>query len=225
MLYILLGTLYNRYVLELRGFDQLPQFSAESARYHAVSAMDWIRSGYEGWQGQGSVSLRDHHHDHLNGPAARTPAPPSQGQGHTGNEFARPTVSARASVGAGKQRKQPEPNPISHFSQAQQSDSQSPSLQPSPGRDTPPPSQTKGPANETSQVPEEKAFLLGDDDEEGVNEDITVAAATAAQPKQAKAAVPRPIPIQQSAPPAQEQSATEIRGRVSGDGADGKIRL
>ena len=42
MAYAVLGTLYNRYVLQLRGVDQIPQFSIESMRYHGSEAWDWI---------------------------------------------------------------------------------------------------------------------------------------------------------------------------------------
>jgi hypothetical protein len=43
MTYTVLGTLYNRFVLQLRGFDQIPQFSIESMKYHACEAVDWIK--------------------------------------------------------------------------------------------------------------------------------------------------------------------------------------
>jgi cation-dependent mannose-6-phosphate receptor len=43
MTYAVLGTLYNRYVLQLRGVDQIPQFSIESMRYHGGEAWDWIK--------------------------------------------------------------------------------------------------------------------------------------------------------------------------------------
>ena len=43
MTYAVLGTLYNRYVLQLRGVDQIPQFSIESMRYHGSEAWDWIK--------------------------------------------------------------------------------------------------------------------------------------------------------------------------------------
>ncbi|KIJ97047.1 hypothetical protein K443DRAFT_681833 [Laccaria amethystina LaAM-08-1] len=42
MTYTVLGTLYNRYVLQLRGFDQIPQFSVESMKYHGSEAWNWI---------------------------------------------------------------------------------------------------------------------------------------------------------------------------------------
>lgn len=43
MTYAVLGTLYNRYVLQLRGVDQIPQFSIESMRYHGSEAWDWTK--------------------------------------------------------------------------------------------------------------------------------------------------------------------------------------
>ncbi|KAF8902188.1 mannose-6-phosphate receptor binding domain-containing protein [Gymnopilus junonius] len=43
MTYTVLGTLYNRYVLQLRGYDQIPQFSIESMKYHGREALDWIK--------------------------------------------------------------------------------------------------------------------------------------------------------------------------------------
>ena len=43
MTYAVLGTLYNRYVLQLRGVDQIPQFSIESMKYHGGEALDWIK--------------------------------------------------------------------------------------------------------------------------------------------------------------------------------------
>ncbi|KAF5343993.1 hypothetical protein D9758_012925 [Tetrapyrgos nigripes] len=42
-LYLTLGTLYNRYALKLRGFDQLPQFSIEGAKYHVQEMWDVAR--------------------------------------------------------------------------------------------------------------------------------------------------------------------------------------
>ena len=43
VLYIVFGTLYNRYVLHLRGIDQFPQFSIASMKYHAHEALDWMK--------------------------------------------------------------------------------------------------------------------------------------------------------------------------------------
>ena len=48
MTYAVLGTLYNRYVLQLRGVDQIPQFSIESMRYHGSEAWDWVKDLFSG---------------------------------------------------------------------------------------------------------------------------------------------------------------------------------
>jgi hypothetical protein len=43
ILYVVFGVLYNRYVLRLRGFDQIPQFSIASMKYHAHEVLDWLK--------------------------------------------------------------------------------------------------------------------------------------------------------------------------------------
>ena len=43
ILYLVFGTLYNRFVLRLRGIDQIPQFSIASMKYHAHEALDWMK--------------------------------------------------------------------------------------------------------------------------------------------------------------------------------------
>jgi len=49
MAYTVLGVLYNRYVLQLRGVDQIPQFSIESMKYHAGEAYDWFKDILAGY--------------------------------------------------------------------------------------------------------------------------------------------------------------------------------
>lgn len=39
----MLGTLYNRFILNLRGLDQLPQFTLEGMKYHLREGLDWIK--------------------------------------------------------------------------------------------------------------------------------------------------------------------------------------
>ena len=43
MTYTILGTLYNRFVLDLRGYDQIPQFSFESMTYHVKEGIEWTK--------------------------------------------------------------------------------------------------------------------------------------------------------------------------------------
>jgi cation-dependent mannose-6-phosphate receptor len=48
MIYLVLGTLYNRFVLGLTGFDQVPQFSFDSALYHAQNAWESLKDYVHG---------------------------------------------------------------------------------------------------------------------------------------------------------------------------------
>ncbi|KAJ7581271.1 mannose-6-phosphate receptor binding domain-containing protein [Mycena floridula] len=57
ILYIVLGTLYNRFILNLRGFDQIPQFSFESMKYHSMDAWTWCKETYEKWSSGQNVRL------------------------------------------------------------------------------------------------------------------------------------------------------------------------
>ena len=90
MTYTVLGTLYNRYVLQLRGFDQIPQFSVESMKYHGSEAWIWISDTISGLDIGGGGHSRP-------GP---TSASPSSGLPFSANS----TVT---------------PNPVSHHVQAQ----------------------------------------------------------------------------------------------------------
>jgi cation-dependent mannose-6-phosphate receptor len=47
MLYLVCGTLYNRFVLNLSGFDQIPQFSWTSLKYHVSEAAGNIREAFD----------------------------------------------------------------------------------------------------------------------------------------------------------------------------------
>jgi hypothetical protein len=49
MLYLVCGTLYNRFVLNLSGFDQIPQFSLTSLKYHVTAAFESIRDVFGGF--------------------------------------------------------------------------------------------------------------------------------------------------------------------------------
>lgn len=45
--YLILGTLYNRYVLKLTGMAQIPRFSFESAKYHCTEFLFLLMDWYE----------------------------------------------------------------------------------------------------------------------------------------------------------------------------------
>ncbi|TFK69067.1 mannose 6-phosphate receptor domain-containing protein [Pluteus cervinus] len=107
VIYTILGTLYNRYVLNLRGFDQIPQFSIESMRYHATEAWDWTKDiitayrangGFSGYRGFGNDSYQ---------PTPTSPSRPTSGQEpRNPGGFIRPRPTAAT-------------NPVSHHAQSQ----------------------------------------------------------------------------------------------------------
>src|SRR6266550_3033742 len=117
MAYTIFGTLYNRYVLQLRGFDQIPQFSLESMKYHAREAIDWFKDimtiMYENSQRRGSdgggLPFR------RPGGSSNAPNPFSHHtQSNVGNEFARPQANRTEST-----TRRPDINPVSHQNQVQ----------------------------------------------------------------------------------------------------------
>ncbi|KIY73867.1 mannose 6-phosphate receptor domain-containing protein [Cylindrobasidium torrendii FP15055 ss-10] len=149
MLYITLGTLYNRFVLNLRGFDQLPSFSVEGFRYHAAEALDWFRDlmggMYEGGQG-GRYNVL---------PRTNPVSHQSSVPGGTTDDFARLGSNSLQRMGTPRGPL----NPVSHQSQvAAQAQPQSPTP---PRLETPQPSTPAPPAKE-----EERPFSVGDDDDE-----------------------------------------------------------
>ncbi|KAF8915435.1 hypothetical protein CPB85DRAFT_1294455 [Mucidula mucida] len=145
MLYLTLGTVYNRFVLNLRGFDQIPSFSLEGFRYHASEALDWFRdtmSGlYEGGQGGRYELPRTNPVSHQTGVDG----------GETGG-FVR--------LGRNRPDAQPSTNPVSHQSQVNASQPRPPSTPPPPS-----PTTTIRPAP-PSDKEEERPFMVGDDDDD-----------------------------------------------------------
>ena len=57
LLYLVCGTLYNRFVLKLSGFDQIPQFSLTSLKYHVSASLEALKDILESFR-QGSQSPR-----------------------------------------------------------------------------------------------------------------------------------------------------------------------
>ncbi|KAF9476918.1 mannose 6-phosphate receptor domain-containing protein [Pholiota conissans] len=194
MSYTILGVLYNRFVLQLRGFDQIPQFSIESMKYHGREAWDWIKDmtaaldiggtgGARGFTGRPSGGSRmpnpvSHHSQaagfgHSDDPEERAPLTNSTiGGAGPAADFVRPQLGRNRS--AAFQRM--DINPVSHQSQVAagtQSLSYSPSASPpsTPMRSPPqtnrsiPQTRRLGPDARNS-APEERDFMLGDDDED-----------------------------------------------------------
>ncbi|KDR85913.1 hypothetical protein GALMADRAFT_150280 [Galerina marginata CBS 339.88] len=183
--YTVLGTLYNRFVLQLRGFDQIPQFSIESMKYHGREAVDWIKDMIAALDIGGSRRAGGHSYGSQPSSGIRTTNPVSHqsqvsGFGNAegleeggplgGGGFVRPPASRNPTRPSPFQRA--ETNPISHqtqvnaqslsFSQSPRS-SQSPPQQP---QQRVPLARTLGPGS----TQEERDFMLADDDDDDAQE-------------------------------------------------------
>ncbi|KAJ4479927.1 mannose-6-phosphate receptor binding domain-containing protein [Lentinula aciculospora] len=242
MLYLVFGTLYNRYVLQLRGFDQIPQFSIEAMKYHAREALDWFRDTmgklYEGGQGNGwggNVPRSWGGHSNANAgfgvgsqlPAGRAIPRHNTRNGPTTNSFSHQAqvdvsggdsttaLDASGEGGVGgfvrpSSRGSSSTNPISHQNQT---DSTNPVSQPPAPLPIPPAPLPVKKYEPGSSTAEERTFMLGDDDEE---DDVIATPMTAAAP-------PARAPEDDTSPPAESESATQLRGRDLGN--EGVIRL
>jgi hypothetical protein len=174
MAYTIFGTLYNRYVLQLRGFDQIPQFSLESMKYHAREAIDWFKDimtiMYENNQRRGSdgggLPFR------RPGSSSNAPNPFSHHtQSNAGNEFARPQANRTEST-----TRRPDINPVSHQHQVQvESLSIGSSTQQQPASVPTPQQKDKHKAGDVllkESAPQEKQeFTLDNDDDDELEEE------------------------------------------------------
>ncbi|KAJ3985587.1 mannose-6-phosphate receptor binding domain-containing protein [Lentinula detonsa] len=235
MLYLVFGTLYNRYVLQLRGFDQIPQFSIEAMKYHGRQALNWFRDImgqlYEGSQGSGwggnvPRSWGGRSNDNVGfGVGSRLPpgrtTPRTNARSDSGTNIF--SHQAQVDVGNGEppsaldtpdevvggfvrpSKGHSSMNPISHQNQTKPATSVSKPPAPLPVKKYEPGSSTA----------EERTFMLGDDDEE---DDVIVTPMTAAAARR---------PEDETSPPNESQTATDstaqLRGRDLGD--EGSIRL
>ncbi|KAF8639602.1 hypothetical protein AX16_010271 [Volvariella volvacea WC 439] len=180
MFYAVLGTLYNRFVLNLRGFDQIPQFSVESMRYHASEAWDWMKDvyanyrqnggfrSYEGYRPAGGIFRAENdaptnpvsHHtqsqaDSSDSGAFRLGPGDVESVGGSRGGFVRPTPRISPNT------RGVETNPVSHYTQSQQIQYQS-QQPPSPPPKQPP---AKPQAESSRGASKEAEFSLSDDDE------------------------------------------------------------
>lgn len=190
MTYTVAGTLYNRFVLDLRGYDQIPQFSIESMKYHGKEAFEWTRDMI------GIVALNfcsrssgGGGYDTLPSQNPRTPNPVSHqaqvsgfaatddleqngglsskggGLGGSGGGFVRPMANQNRTTAF--QRAQT--NPVSHQFQVAQSLSFAASAtSPSPPAAQAPQARI-GPESRSS-TKEEREFLVGGDDDDDAEE-------------------------------------------------------
>ncbi|PPQ77560.1 hypothetical protein CVT25_011420 [Psilocybe cyanescens] len=246
MAYTVLGTLYNRYVLQLRGFDQIPQFSIESMKYHGREAWDWIKDMLVALNITGHTQSGGNSYNGLPSSSGRTPNPVShQAQvsgfggdhveeglpfGGGGGGFIRPQVGKNRSTSFNK----PETNPISHQTQVLEAQSLSYSS-PSPRSPQSPPQvernnipQTRRTILETrGPTKEERDFMLGDYDDEDAQELVDVKSAPAApsiegsasspSPRSTPSANSPPVNVSSSTSP-EPESAAAARGRDLGGG-------
>jgi hypothetical protein len=185
MTYAVLGTLYNRFVLQLRGIDQIPQFSIESMRYHGSEAWDWIKdliSGLNiGWHRNGVTPYGGRpsgppsggprmpnpvsHHSQNSGSGPPEDLEENGGHKSSNNGFIRPQQSNnRASP-----FQRLETNPVSHQSQVFAESLSFPAASPPPSQphyhhDLPPQSHQLA-TDKRDPTKEEQNFKLGDDED------------------------------------------------------------
>ncbi|KAF8635300.1 hypothetical protein AX15_000476 [Amanita polypyramis BW_CC] len=179
MTYTILGTLYNRYILQLRGFDQIPQFSLESMRYHAHEAIDWFRDImtilYENSQRRGSDDGLPFRRP---GGSPNVPNPFSHfTQSNDGSEFVRPQANRTESI------RRHDINPVSHQNQVQSVTQTSSEPQSS---SAPPPAQKDAQKFDKDMVqnstPEEKQqFMLDEEEEEDTGQEMGVIGTSSSQ--------------------------------------------
>ena len=221
MTYTVLGTLYNRYVLQLRGFDQIPQFSVESMKYHGREAYDWIKDmiatldiggrasrgvggGYSGLSSAGIPTTNPvSHQSRVFGAGDIQEEGGAFGEG--GGGFIRPQTSRTQS----NSFRRVETNPVSHQTQVNAQTAQSLSFSTSASYSVSPPIQSpypqstipqvhrSGPPDSRGSTKDERDFLLGDEDDDAEElGDISV---------------PPPLPQKvASSPPPQQDAALNV---------------
>ena len=243
MIYTVLGTLYNRYVLQLRGVDQIPQFSLESMRYHGSEALDWIKdilSGFDfGGHRNGGTPYGGLPSGGLPSGGLRTPNPISHhsqtsGSGHPDDLEENRGLDKSSSGGfirpqQSKNRASPfqrlETNPVSHQSQViAQSLSLSTSASPLPSQSQHQthdlPSQgSRSAAERRGSTKEERDFMLGDDEDAEELADVSTPAPVPRTP------TPRVSPPTE--PPSNgstSASSADVASAARGGGVD-DIRL
>ncbi|KAG5644975.1 hypothetical protein DXG03_007347 [Asterophora parasitica] len=245
LLYLVAGTLYNRFVLRLRGIDQIPKFSVESMKYHAAEAYDWIKDLTHG-AGAHAQSYGGGYdrmpNDNLNAPfglgsggSFQRSAPSTGGinpvshqtqvsglsQREEGDSFVRPQLSRPTTGAAGVSRT--DINPASHQAQVAQPPSQS---LVDHHQSPPIPAVAPEPLKKEKHRPkafdlesslQEREFMLGDDEDE---DDVGSSRPTAA-PLPSRAAPDSTAGA--AGGDAGAEDITALRGRDLG--ADGVTRL
>lgn len=140
MTYTILGTLYNRFVLDLRGYDQIPQFSFESMKYHLKEGFEWTKD----MAGILFVNFFNHSPSSMPSSHPRTPNPVSHhvqvsgmGNNHDLEQGASPAdqsvfIRPHASHKSPVPLQRPLTNPVSHHTQTLSLSQSPPPHQPTP---------------------------------------------------------------------------------------------
>lgn len=203
MAYLVLGTLYNRYVLNLTGTAQIPQFSFEAMRYHTTEAWKWIRermgNGRSGFgDADGGVNFVSHQ--------AQAGL---ESAGGGGGGFVRPTSGAKRAP----QPQRATTNPVSHQAQVPQP----------PPKDDVPDRRQQQRNKKTFDVErgapasrEEREFMLGADDDELEEREAEITLDDGS----ASSKIASDSPFQDES---HDNDVAAVRGR--GIGEDGVIRL
>lgn len=217
LIYTVLGTLYNRYVLQLRGFDQIPQFSFESMKYHVREAVDWIKDIMAAYNVGGSGGGLPHtSRSGTANPVSHHTQASEDLNISTNNNFIRPQTRSAP---------QPNTNPVSHHTQTQ---SEMQSAQPSSNSPPPPPPKqqpfqfaprrvelgSRGPTKE------EREFMFGEDEDEGeeLEDRSTTLVPSAAVPSSAGNST-------RGAPTSLNRGDANIAAIRGQDSSEGTIRL
>lgn len=165
--YTVLGTLYNRYVLQLRGFDQIPQFSIESMKYHSREAADWIKDIMSAYNigGTGEILPYDSQGVGTTNPVSHHNQTSEEFNINQNNTLVRPQLSTPRSP------PRSDMNPVSHHAQMQTEIQRSrSSVQVTPKTSPKQPhlqlSTRRVDLGSRGPTQEEREFLLGHDEEE-----------------------------------------------------------
>jgi cation-dependent mannose-6-phosphate receptor len=245
MTYTVLGTLYNRYVLQLRGFDQIPQFSVESMKYHGREALDWIKDmiatldiwghanggpsgGYNGFSSAATPTTNPVSHQSQVFSTGESQEDGAAFSGGSGG-FIRPQASRARS--AAFQRS--ETNPVSHQSQVNAQIAESLSFSSVVPHSPSPPVKSathpesniprihrSGPPDSHKSMKDEREFMLGDDDDA---EELVDTSGPPPLPQRSNSSLPLPqgaasnISATDSVG-SEENPAAALRGRDLGGG-------
>lgn len=195
MTYAVLGTLYNRYILQLRGVDQIPQFSIESMRYHGGEAWDWVKDIIFGLNIGGHRSGGTLYGGHASGPPSGGPRIPNPVSHHSQNSGSGPRDDLEESEGLDQGSKSGfirpqqskngaspfqrlEINPVSHQSQVFAESlsfpaSSSPPSQPQHRHNLPPQGHQLA-TDKRGSTKEEQNFIPGDDEDDEELVDVSM---------------------------------------------------